>query len=335
MIKGKKIFRVIICTLLVLIILCSAFFDTLFFLHIDRNFLGEWCGVCVAGVDVTRRNKDDILGDGTVSYNKAYNALTLNNAVIEADCSVIQSLNDLRIMLVGENRLVCKDGDSLFGICVANGDIYKDLLIQGEGSLTIEFQNVTTNMQGILADNLTISSDITVTTADCENIVNGIVCGSSLLVFNKANVTVNNGAGKYSAAVRVRSNALFEEGTAMNVSVAPGSIEICKGVSINGDLILGKNTSLHVSIDDEIARIGECVRVTGLLEVDSGSTVTASAKKDHAVACYGTIVMNEEATVSATTDGECDDIFCSGAVINNGAVVNAEIEALGGVHSEY
>ena len=80
MAKGKKAFRIIICILLVLIILCSAFFDALFILHIDRNFLGEWSGVSVAGVDVTRSNKDDILGDGTVSYNKAYNALTLNNA---------------------------------------------------------------------------------------------------------------------------------------------------------------------------------------------------------------------------------------------------------------
>ena len=57
-------------------------------------------------MDVTRSNKDDIFGDGTVSYNKAYNALILNNAVIEAHCSVVQSLNDLRILLVGENRLV-------------------------------------------------------------------------------------------------------------------------------------------------------------------------------------------------------------------------------------
>ncbi len=39
------------------------------------------------------------------------------------------------------------------------------------------------------------------------------------------------------------------------------------------------------------------------------------------------------ATISANSDNNDADIFCSGAVVNRGATFDGEIDALGGSHS--
>ena len=48
---------------------------------------------------------NDVLGDGTVSYNLSTNSLTFENAVIEHDYVIVYSLVDLRINLIGENNV--------------------------------------------------------------------------------------------------------------------------------------------------------------------------------------------------------------------------------------
>ena len=88
-----------------------------------------------------------------------------------------------------------------------------------------------------------------------------------------------------------------------------------------------------ISIDDGATDQGECIRVSGLMEIGIGSTVTASAKKASAIECFGTIEANKSATISANSDNNDADIFCSGAVVNRGATFDGEIDALGGIHS--
>ena len=124
-----------------------------------------------------------------------------------------------------------------------------------------------------------------------------------------------------------------EEGTALNVSVNPGSSGICKGFTVNGDLFLGKDTTLDVSVDDGATDLGECIRVSGLMEVGSGSTVTVSAKNAPAIECFGSIEANEGTAISAVSDQNNADVFCSGSVVNRGAKIDGEIDALGGTHN--
>jgi len=68
----------------------------------------------VAGTQVTDINQDDVLGDGTVSYDPETNTLTLTNANIETDDSRVvnaESMPGLSIKLVGENILTgAEDG---------------------------------------------------------------------------------------------------------------------------------------------------------------------------------------------------------------------------------
>ena len=96
---------------------------------------------------------------------------------------------------------------------------------------------------------------------------------------------------------------------------------------------MGKDTTLEVSIDDGTTDLGECIRVSGLMEIGIGSTVTASAKNASAIECFGTIEANKGATISAVSDKKDHDIFCSGAVVNFGATVNGEIDAISGIHN--
>ena len=177
----------------------------------------------------------------------------------------------MNLELIGENKFVCTNEEHGTGIYAGNNNLSKDLAIIGDGSLVIEIPNATAQAVGISASVLTVATDLTIITSDCENAAHGIVCASSLLMVNKATVTVNNGAAKYSSAVRVRGNALLEEGTTLDVSMNPGTTGVCKGLTLNGDLYIGKDTTLAVSIEDGTTDLGECIRVSGLMEIGTGS----------------------------------------------------------------
>ena len=333
MTKTKKFFKIILCILLALTIIWSALSCIVVVLCGKNLVLSMGYDISVAGVQVMTINADDVLGDGTVYYDAANNILTFDNATIESEDAIVYSSKDLNIELIGENKFVCKN--EVYSAGVYAGDYYlgKDIAFIGDGSLKIEIPTSCGEAVGIFASDLTVATDVTVKTPNCENKVNGIVCASSLLLVNKATLTVNNGAAKNSMGVRVRGNAPFEEGTEFNVLVNPGTTEICKGLRDSGDVFLGKDTSLAVSVDDEATNQGECIRVSGLMEIGNGSTVTASSKNAHAIECFGSIEANKDAAISADSAKKDSDVFCSGSVVNFGAEVDAEIDALGGIHN--
>jgi len=70
------------------------------------------------------------------------------------------------------------------------------------------------------------------------------------------------------------------------------------------------------------------------MEIGNGSTVTASSKNTYSVECFGTIEANNGASVFAVSDKKDSDIFCSGAVINCGALVDAKVDVLGEIHKK-
>ena len=331
MTKGTKIFRIVVCVLLALTMIWSAVWGAAFIFLGKNLVLTAVYDIYVAGKLVNATNADDILGDGTVYYDVFNNILTFNNATIESEDWPLYSRKDLNIELIGENKIVCNKKEYSAGIYAGDNNLGNDLAITGDGSLIIEIPDKCGEAVGIFASDLTVTTDIIVKTPDCENKVHGIVCDSSLLVAEKGTVTVNNGAAKNSVGVRVRGNALFEEGTELKVSVNSGTTEICKGLSVSGDMFLGKDTSLEVVVDDEATDRGECIRVSGLMEISNGSTVTASAKNAHAIECFGSIEANNGAMISAVSDKKDAEIFCSGAVVNYGAKIDAEIDAIGGI----
>lgn len=331
MTKGTKAFRIIICILVVLTMLWSALLGAEYISYITNAIIHDDYGICVAGVDVTRSNKEDILGDGTVSYDEDVNILTFENAEIEYDYSVVYSTIDLMIELIGENKFNMS-GERVPVIHVANYMLSKDVVFLGEGSLSIEFEGTSAEAMGIFAKDIRIETDITIDLPDCSNIVNGIYSEASLILSGGASVTVNNGAATYSTAVKARNNVDIEKGSSLNVSIRPGATETCRGLTVGGSLTVWDDATLNVSVDDEVAKMSECIHVPGLLIAKDGATVTASSKKAYAIECYGSMELNDGANVSASKEGEGVDLVCYGAIVNYGAVVNAEIEALGDVH---
>ena len=69
------------------------------------------------------------------------------------------------------------------------------------------------------------------------------------------------------------------------------------------------------------------------MEIGAGSTVNASAKNTHAIEFFGSIEVNKDVAISAVSDQNDADIFCSGAVVNRGAKIDGEMDAIGGVHN--
>ena len=331
MTKKTKIFRVVICVLLALTMIWSVLWGVALILGGKGLMHTAVYDIFVAGKLVNATNADDILGDGTVYYDVFNNILTFDNATIESEDWSVYSNIDLNIQLIGENKFVCTNEEYSAGVYIGDYYLSKDLAFFGDGSLIIEFPNESAEAVGIFASDLKVMSDVTVKTSNCENKLHGIVCDSSLLVAEKAAVTVNNGSAKNSVGVRVRGNALFEEGTALKVSVNPGTTEICKGLGVSGDMFLGKDTSLEVLVNDEATDRGECIRVSGLMEIGIGATVTASAKNANAIECFGAIEAKNGSAIYAVSDKKDSDIFCSGALINYGADIDARIDAIGGI----
>jgi hypothetical protein len=92
--------------------------------------------------------------------------------------------------------------------------------------------------------------------------------------------------------------------------------------------------TMNVSIDDAAAELSECIRVTGLIDVGAGTTVSAQSKNCYGIECYGPIKLGNGSIISADSLKEGADIFCYGAIVNYGSTINSEVEALGGVHNK-
>ncbi len=95
-------------------------------------FAAEDYRIDVNNVRITDENADDVLNDGTVSYDAQTNTLSLKGAAISGDFSgsaAIQSSKDnLTIMLEGENTISSQS----YGILSTTGT----LTFEGAGTLT-------------------------------------------------------------------------------------------------------------------------------------------------------------------------------------------------------
>ena len=332
--RGTKVFRSITCVLLTLCVLSIVLLiHDVYYLDVAMSDQQDY-GVSVAGVTVTQKNADDILGDGTVFYDHDHSTLVFANANIETDQSIILSTIDLGICLIGENKFISSGNG--YRPLISTVDYYncKDLYVYGDGSLTIEYLNPCTDSVVIQCDDLALFSDITLTTPECTGLSNGIVCDSSFKLMNGATVTVNGSSAKSLVAFRVRGNMLLDAGTAINVTVADGSAEAAKGITVSGDLIIGEGAAVNVSVEEDAAKTVECLRVNGLLEVGASATLTASAAKNYAVECFGSIKLGNDAVLSAASEDSDVDVICYGAVADYGATVIGEVEALGQIYDK-
>lgn len=126
----------------------------------------------IGSTQVTSENADDILKDGTVSYDASSNTLTLNNLNLDTNsgasthtgysiASVIfadQSIDTLTVHVTGENNI----NVTQFGMITAGIYAYNDIIFEGDGSLKIGSLSLGQEGNAVYAHtgNVTINSGI-------------------------------------------------------------------------------------------------------------------------------------------------------------------------------
>ena len=255
--KGTHKFRIIICILLGLTMLWTAFISYAF-IYVTKeesaNKRNEKYGIQVAGKSITVGNAHDVLGDGTVSYNDYLNVLTLNNATIECEGSAIYSQIDLTIELIGENKFICKGKELTYGLYASNISLQKDLAIRGDGSLEIIVDDESSRMSaGIIADDLWIASDVSITIGDATESTHGISCG--YLNLSEGNsLSVKVGSGETSCGICSRGNMYLNEDTTLTVAAATSSEE-SYGIECAGIFTASENATIDSKSGGEYAGI--------------------------------------------------------------------------------
>lgn len=146
----------------------------------DENY-----GITVAGTKVTNSNKDDVLGDGTVTYDPTENKLTLHEATLDGRI-YFDNGRSVVLELQGNNQIKVANASA-----TSNSSwIYaKDALtISGEGSLTIDkskrrFINC---RDKLLVDGVTLNFTMAEENLDLR----GIYTVNTMTIENQADVQV-------------------------------------------------------------------------------------------------------------------------------------------------
>ena len=228
MTKGTRAFRIIISILLAITMLWTAYISYAFiYITKENNQIrrDERYGIYVAGIDVTWGNCHDILGDGTASYNYVSNILTLKNATIACEGSAIYSQRDLTVELIGENTFICSGRDLTYALYAADRSLKKDLAIRGDGTLKILVEDDTCKTNaGIIAENVWISSDVSITLANAAEGSKGINCGDLTLDDDRI-LSVQVGSAENSTGIFTRGSIHLSEGSVLKVVGAAAAKE--------------------------------------------------------------------------------------------------------------
>ena len=138
--------------------------------------------IWVAGTQISNENADDVLGDGTVSYDPSINTLTLNGANITTaykdefgDQYGIYAAANLRVELVGMNTITLSGSGRGISVGIGNERV---LDIYGDGSVQIAVSGEWSC--GITAETLCITGS----TLDIKASGSGSsgICGESIIV---------------------------------------------------------------------------------------------------------------------------------------------------------
>lgn len=121
--------------------------------------------VWVGGIQVTAGNTQDVLGDGTVSYDAESNTLTLNGAEItggyeheEGSVKTIYAEGDLNIELIGTNSVTAPAASAF-----SNGiNVEGDLSISGAGNMVVNSGAVTAQDGIAVSFGIWLTGDLTV-----------------------------------------------------------------------------------------------------------------------------------------------------------------------------
>lgn len=188
----------------------------------------------VAGVLVNTENAEDVLGDGTVSYDSVTNTLTLDNVDMDVPNGnyCIRAEGSLNIELKGTNKIESEDFYGVAVVADSDGST-PDVKIGGDGSL-----EASGLISGILVrGNLTIGDSVKVY-SECRDVTSddiyGIRVNKDLIVCDNAELTVKSAVTQdYSYGVYVGNSMFLSDNAKVTTEAGNGIARSCGTYVIN------------------------------------------------------------------------------------------------------
>ncbi len=193
-------------------------------------------GVQVGEMQVYAGNAADVLGDGTISFNKENNTLTLNGANTGALCT---SLEELTVELIDNNTL-------------SAGGSYPVLR-------SLSGENVTVNVQSTAAVKGTLTMNMPYTQAGnfCEDqvtlnivapleVVSGSLTGNddnnnTVVIGPNYGITITTAGGSYPITSDNRTNVLGDQGAEPTVQFDGKNTLFLNNANLNGEIIVNSS----------------------------------------------------------------------------------------------
>ena len=260
----------------------------------------------IAGIPVTSKNAEDILGDGKVSYDENENVLTLSDAVITAENNAygIYSKESLNILLVGENTVevtgVVPSGNTTFAaVYIENGTL---TFQSSEGSLTATTEAALPEKDedvysscGIRANEIYVEPGVTVSSIGGEaSLMDGFgsygMLGEYISIID-AKVEAAASNGYYSVAIRGERGIHIGDSTINTVCNSD--------IDYSTDYNTKDSSSLYAGSEDVL---GDILISGGSITASGGAATDRSAG---IVTDQGNIVIKNQAEVYANTE-QCE-----------------------------
>lgn len=270
-------------------------------------------------ISVTDANAEDVLGDGTVSYDRETNTLTLNNAELVPEGSpsapaiyVSAANKGLNLNVVGKNTISHDQCMSINGQLNISGEGTLDVTgktyaIMATGGITIDGTVITASTTGSSGGGIHSQSYIMIKNGADVTASSSGVWG----IYGKGDITIANSrvesvstSGNYYAGMMSSSGNIIIEDSSVNAVSANDA-----GIMTNGDIIITdsdvKATSEFPGVYDDGDEIG-IFAIGGENISISGGTVTAVSTGKYANGIYGfsSVRISDNAEVVAETSNE-------------------------------
>jgi hypothetical protein len=310
---------------------CTVCGETLYYdlLPMMPHALGEdgCCTLCgepyyvqlmVGEVYVTYENYQDILGDGTASYDPATNTLTLKNFYYDGELPGVYSQIPLDIVLEGDNYIgVSSPYNSGFCFDSVGGDF----TISGTGSLTVVSAGYAIYTENYGDTTLTLGGDISIT-AFAENTAAIYLYSKNTDLVIGDNVRLTLGTGENP----ICADAVYMNGeTSGSATITDNAcVNICTN---NGDGIYVGSiaSSLTISGDATVYASGEdCGLSAENITITGGAVTILCGSND--IGIYAGNLTVTGGTVTAIGGFESIGIDVWGKCVITGGTVHAESE---------
>ncbi len=222
--------------------------DKMKYFEVNRGY-----GIMLKGIDVTKDNKDDVFGDGKVSYIPSTKTLNLKNANIQDDVwEGLETFIPLTVNLSGNNTLGTKGGR--LAVC-----FHANTTITGStgANLTVNGTTEYSGYSGIFIDqaNLTIKDcDVTVNSPKGSG-VRGMfsikdpdIPSTSTLTVDNASLAINSAANVeciYNLKNMTLTDCYFANPSAATFDASKGYVKLGTE-SVNGKLEILKGYPITV-----------------------------------------------------------------------------------------